>query len=328
MPNYPTESQIIARIRERFPTRADLVGLGIGDDCEWLKRCYPLVTTDCFVEGVHFDLRYMTLTDAAYRAMTANLSDIAAMGGEAGAFLLSLGLVPKRFVLSQLDLFMDGILECIHDHAATECFLAGGDVVRSPNSLFFNICMLGSVSEGAPLTRSAAAPGDLLVVFGALGQAALGFGLLEKGVKEERFSPFYDAFLRPKAQLKLGKRLRELAHAAMDLSDGLLQDCPKLLAQSRIGAEIYVDALELSELEREAAEILKLRPLDLVLQGGEDFSLLAAIAPDRLESAQVIAKELGVAMQIVGKCVEAPGLNCYNATREYVVQSCGFEHFE
>lgn len=325
--DFPSEAQIIARISERIPRRRDLLGLGIGDDCELLMRYYNLATADCFVEGVHFDLRWMTLQDVAYRGLSANISDIAAMGGEPGAFLLSLGLPSRRFSLDDIDMFLEGLSACVADHGLTGCVLAGGDVVRSPQSLFFNISMLGTVDAARMLTRNGARVGDVLMVFGSLGHSALGMQLLAQNIREQRFAAYYDAFCRPRAQTVMGPSLVGIAHAMMDLSDGLWRDSSKLLVQSGVGARLELESIEFSEVELEAARMLGFNILDLALEGGEDFSLLAAVEPTRVSEAVELARHNKVRAHVVGKCIEAQSLSCYYHAQEFRPRWVGFEHF-
>ena len=125
-----TESDVIEAIMEVFPSRRDLVTLGIGDDCAVLARGERLVTTDASVEGVHFDVAWMTLADAAYRCLTSNLSDVAAMGGEPGCFTLALGLRPD-LGFDEIRGAIGAMRQCVEEHGLSRCALVGGDVVRS-----------------------------------------------------------------------------------------------------------------------------------------------------------------------------------------------------
>lgn len=315
------ESQIIDTIQSIFPTRDDLVSRGIGDDCAVIRIPHELVTTDAAVSHVHFDLSWMHASDAAYRCLTANISDIAAMGGIPGPFTLALGLpqaLPKRHEhrpLNPLQLediagAIAALRTCIEDHGLTECWLIGGDVVRSPE-LMFSITMFGRCDGHAPVMRNGAHPGDAVVVLGSPGMSHIGLGLCLKGLSytnDTRLLPFLDAFKRPRALPYLARAIarESLATAMMDLSDGIRTDLPRLLAQSRCGARINIDALVPSEYMRYAAQLSQLDPVSAMLCGGEDFGLLLTCPPQNLHDISYLAEQNHTECRCIGTCTDGP----------------------
>src|SRR5690606_29664721 len=145
------ESRIIDAIRGGFPPRPDLTYLAIGDDTAHLAGPWPLVTTDAMVEQVHFDLSLMTWGDVAFRALAANLSDIAAMGGIPGPFTMALGL-SEGLTPDQADDLVQGLHDCIVRHRAQHVLLVGGDVCRSATP-FISITLMGRTVGAGPVGR-------------------------------------------------------------------------------------------------------------------------------------------------------------------------------
>jgi thiamine-monophosphate kinase len=246
-PAAATEATIIERLRQRFAMASPRLLTGIGDDCAVLHlgngdpggRALNardwLVTTDLLIEGVHFDLRWLNLADAGYKALAVNLSDIAAMGGTA-VFAFGCLAVPPGTAPSAVEELLDGV-----EQAAREAgvILAGGDTVRGPQwAIGFTV--LGEV-QGAPLLRASARPGDTLWHTGVLGLSALGLARLCAGEAEQAGAAALSAHRRPQAQLAAGQWLRAqgLATACMDTSDSLAQ-CLLQLAEAS-GAGLLLD---------------------------------------------------------------------------------------
>jgi thiamine-monophosphate kinase len=247
LPAAATEAAIIERLRQRFAAVSPRLLTGIGDDCAVLHlgngdpggRALNardwLVTTDLLVEGVHFNLRWLGLADAGYKALAVNLSDIAAMGGTA-AFAFGCLAVPPGTTPSAVEGLLDGV-----EQAASEAgvILAGGDTVRGPQwAIGFTV--LGEV-QGMPLLRSGARPGDTLWHTGSLGLSTLGLARLCANEAEQAEDAALSAHRRPAAQLAAGRWLREegLATACLDTSDSLAQ-CLLQLADAS-GAGLLLD---------------------------------------------------------------------------------------
>jgi thiamine-monophosphate kinase len=269
---------LIADLLGRQPVAGD-VRLGVGDDCALLRASGTLaVTTDMLVENVHFSLSYMSLKEIGYRAMAANLSDLAAMGARPRFGLLSLGLsaAPSQ---SQVQELLQGMLELAGRHGL---LLVGGDTVKAP-VLTINLCLLGQCET--PLLRSQAREGDIIMVTGPLGLSAAGLACLRQGLEDPFCAPLIAAHKFPAPRLAAGQALAAsgLAGAVMDISDGLAMDLNRLARSSRVRAVVEAQRIPLTPELRQAAGRLGQDPLAWALGGGEDFELLFSCHPAREE---------------------------------------------
>ncbi len=262
-----------------------LVKFGIGDDTALLSPSGEsdcILTCDAFIEGVHF-LRDLHPADSVgYKALARAASDIAAMGGIPRAFLLTLAL-PQALTGRWLCHFLSGMKRAARNLGAQ---LIGGDTTQS-RQVFISITVLGQTQRGRALLRSGARPGDLIYVSGRLGHAQLGLELLRHGVAKR---PSRDRALRaalrqhlyPAIRVELGAWLaqRRIPSAMMDLSDGLSTDLPRLCRASGVGARIDSQRIPCVEIPPRAASGLRrvqLNPLQLALDGGEDYELLLTV---------------------------------------------------
>ena len=248
----------IARIRRRAgPSRKGLV-LGIGDDCAVFRPRGAaedlLFTTDLLLEDVHFRRRTHSAEDVGWKAVARGLSDIAAMGGSARFFLLSLA-VPKWVDDRWLDEFYRGALRLA---GRERVVLAGGDLARNPK-FACDVVVCGAVPRGTALRRDGAKAGDAIYVSGRLGGSALGLA--------GRRGSAWKMHTRPEPRLALGRFLRERLHAtaAMDLSDGLSLDLRRLCLASRLSSSIQTPPLFPGATLQQA------------LHGGEDYELLFTV---------------------------------------------------
>lgn len=266
----------------RYFTRAILqqagghaaVALGIGDDAALLEPTPGhqwVISTDSLVQGVHFPERYCPV-DLGYRALAVAVSDLAAMGARPLAFTLALTLpeVDETWLKS----FSDGLAQSALDHRIS---LVGGDTTRGP--LNIGITVFGEAPSGTALRRSGAQPGDLLCVGGFLGDGAAGLAVvLDQPVPEVlgQIDREYLAgrFWRPRAQCELGMALSGLASAAIDVSDGLLQDAGHLALTSDVALHLQADAVPVSSaLQAWPAQ----QQREWMLRGGDDYVLLFSI---------------------------------------------------
>lgn len=324
------EHEIIAAIQKIFPCRTDVSPCGIGDDCAVLCDGLVLLTTDASVEGVHFDLSWMTPADAAYRCMTSNISDVAAMGAFAGPFSLALGLPPSMCdedILSIIQAFKT----CITDHELSDCWLIGGDVVRS-SVLMFSVTVLGRRPAWPLVYRTGAMPGHHILLAGHPGMSAAGLALCQRNMHCEPLpvhAPFLQAFRRPRALTKLGPELARqgLVSAMMDTSDGVRTDLPRLLMQSHCGADIHVDAFVPSSTLSCLSQTLKSDAQDWMMCGGEDFGLLMTADAKHVKIIEWLAREHGVSCYDIGVCTSATGMRWYEGGRLCRRVDQSFLHF-
>jgi thiamine-monophosphate kinase len=284
-PHTIQEFAFIEGLHRRFGKTGRGVVLGIGDDAA-LLRVSPgedfVATTDLLVEGVHFTLTTASYEDVGYKAAAANISDIAAMGGRPQYLLVSIAIGPAHG-RSQLHGLYRGIMTACRPHGIQ---LVGGDTSASRRDLFLNVTLTGSVARGKALRRDGARPGDLVYVTGTLGDSLAGLCLLAKRPPRLRGGPqlvssLIARHLRPSPRVEIGRALstRGLATAGIDLSDGLSGDLVHLCRQSRVGAEIDIEALPVSAALETYAQRLGADPADLARQGGEDYELLFTVTP-------------------------------------------------
>jgi thiamine-monophosphate kinase len=326
--NHWNEDQIIQMIARHFASRPDVVPLGIGDDCACICDNQRLITTDASVEGVHFDLAWMSLADAAYRCLASNVSDIAAMGAYAGPFTLALGL-PPTLAFADIEAAIGAFRQCIDAHGLDKCWLIGGDVVRSP-AVFFSITVLGCLPDWPIVTRSGAHPDDRIYIAGNVGYAAAGLEICRRQLfAHSAFGVFLDAFRRPHALTQFGPKIAKhrLATAMMDLSDGLYCDLPKLLKQSQLGAVIQMDQLHPTNELAKAAEMLGMKPIDWMVCGGEDFGLLITVPPQNQNDFENLAKDCHVPYQNIGICTKQPDIQWIDGNQSIQIRDHSFSHF-
>ncbi len=268
--------------------------IGIGDDAAaWqTQEGIELSTTDTVVEGVHFTQATTPWQDLGWKVMAANLSDIAAMGGTPLYALVTLG-VPPSTPASAIEALYRGMIEaCLRYSSA----IVGGDIARAP--VFFVSVTLNGTHQGKPMLRSAAQPGDLLAVTGFLGSSRGGLELLLRpstSVPVAAAEYLAQAHRRPRPRLNEGRALvEEGVLAAMDISDGLMDDLGKMMAASGTAAEVDSTRVPVHPLLREA---FSERAVSLALAGGEDYELLYSApvpimerALARIPSAAVIGR--------------------------------------
>ena len=282
-----------------------IVEVGIGDDAAiWTPQpgTVSVVTTDTLVEGVHFRLDWIDWESLGFKMLAVNLSDLAAMGAVPRLVTVSLGLrgTERLDDLRTMYAGMGGLAE------AHGVIVAGGDIVRSPERLMLSVTAIGEVAAGKELRRSRANVGDLVVVSGTLGASAAGLEVLSHPEKYRDLATtglLIAAHVRPNPRLALGQLLADAgATSAMDLSDGLLGDLPKILKASRVGARIDSRLLPVAPALRALfPDRNRGRWLDMALRGGEDYELLFTIPPDRFDGLRERAGRTGATVTAIGE---------------------------
>ncbi|ABK42690.1 thiamine-phosphate kinase [Magnetococcus marinus MC-1] len=309
------------------------VQLGIGDDaaCLVVPRTQDLLaTTDTMVEGIHFS------SDAdpyllGQKALAVNLSDIAAMGGLPRWYLLSMA-VPNRTSQSWLEEFARGV------KAASEMFhvaLVGGDTVRSNAKIVITVQMLGLIGQHRAVARSGAQVGDRLYLSGTLGDSAFGLAhLLGKlpAMLADDVSYLSRRHHLPEPRIQLGMALQDaaLAHACIDVSDGLLADLQHICEASQVSAVVDVEKLPFSESAQRVIAQYGRSALELALTGGEDYELLFAISPGAADQVEKIVHQVGVSLVEIGEVVgvgERPGVVVRQGGEVLSIAQSGWTHF-
>jgi thiamine-monophosphate kinase len=286
------EFELLAKLRERLPSPGPRVRLGSGDDAAVTVPAGATATSvDAVVDGVHFRRQQSEPAQIGRKALAAALSDLAAMGAQAGEAYVVAG-VPADLDEDEFLAILDGMLALAAETGTT---LAGGDLTRAP-VLSLALTVVGHAPTPELLvSRGGARPGDALVLTGELGGAAAGLLLLEQPELAGAVSPETAAALRrrqlePTPRLRLGQALAQAgARAMIDLSDGLGSDGRHLAAASGVALRIDAEALPLANGVAEVAAAAGRDPLELAAGGGEDYELLAAIPPDEVDTSLAIA---------------------------------------
>lgn len=295
--------------------------MGIGDDCALLRPDAGLelaVTTDMLVEGRHF-LPGADAEALGHKALAVNLSDLAAVGATPRWVTLALALpaADEKWLAA----FARGFFALAERYQAD---LIGGDTTRGP---LLTICVtaLGEVPSGVAMYRAGARPGDDIWVSGELGGAALVLAHPELGVE---FPLLAHRLHRPEPRVELGERLRGLAHAAIDVSDGLAGDIGHILERSQVGAVV-----EYAKVPRPAA-FAGFRSLeaDCVLAGGDDYELVFTAAQQQRREIEALSRELEIPLTRIGAiqvdaAAGAARLQVLDAGGKPIAHRGGYDHF-
>jgi len=312
--------------------RRDRLRIGIGDDgAVWRPPVGHelVITTDMLIEGVHFRLDWTDWEALGHKALAVNLSDVAAMGGRPRLAFVSIGLRGTERDQDVLKFYRGVRTLCERFRVA----VAGGDTSRSPHGLVIAVTLVGDVPrDGRPLlTRGAARPGDVIGVTGPLGLAAAGLRVLERGLKTLDGSPaMAAAYHRPTPRVREGLLLRRCGvRAAMDLSDGLLGDLPKVCEESNVSAIVDTFRLPIPHAIRWAFPDW----CELALRGGEDYELLFTASPPLFRRVRQAFQRAGLRPPVeIGTIVEAGGEGPVVKLRDLlgkveVAAPGGYDHF-
>lgn len=316
------EFDLIARWFTRPARRAPQVALGSGDDCALLAPAPGMqlaVSTDMLVEGRHF-VSTVAPDRLGHKALAVNLSDLAACGARPLAFTLALAM--PRVDEAFLDGFARGLFALADAHG---CDLVGGDTTAGP--LAICITVFGEVPAGEALLRSGARPGDEVWVSGTLGDARLALEVMRgrERLAGEDFERVREAMERPAPRVALGRALRGVASAAIDVSDGLLGDLGHVLRASNVGARIDADAAPrgpvLARLRVDAQR-------EYALAGGDDYELAFTAPPAARDAVLAAGRAAGVAVTPLGVVEREPGLRVVDAAgRSLARRFAAFDHF-
>jgi thiamine-monophosphate kinase len=295
-----SERHLIERAAQKLRARSGAgLRVGIGDDAAVMHprdRTEWVLTTDAFLENVHFLLRAHSAEDVGYKALARATSDLAAMGARPLYFLLSLAL-PLSCTAKWFDRFLEGMSRAARSFGLV---LAGGDTTKSPLAAI-NLTVIGEVTPGRAVLRSGARPGNLVCVSGTLGEAELGLRLLQRGLqKRKKWKRLLRKHLHPEPRLALGEWLAKSgrATAMIDTSDGLSTDLAHICEASGVGAKVWAARIPKVSVPSDLRK-LGLDPLRLALDGGEDYELLFTV-PRRL--GQHLPRAVhGVPIRIIGE---------------------------
>lgn len=311
----------LARVSGSDPA---IEALGVGDDAAILPMVpgHKLVACkDVLVEGRHF-FSNVSPASLGHKSLAVNLSDLAAMGARPIGCLLGLGIpaVKDAWIAS----FAEGF-NALADRFC--CPLVGGDTVSSDRGVFISVTALGSLPNGATgLLRSAAQPDDDIWVSGPLGAPDIALQVLSGTLADPHDClPLIRGLLeQPEPRVALGQQLLGVAHAAIDISDGLTQDLGHVLAASGVGAVLDLDQLPVhAALSRFDPDTVQ----TALLQGGDVYELCFTAPSCRREQIGEIGQGLGLAITRVGKIRDEPGLFANVNGELAVLKASGFDHF-
>jgi thiamine-monophosphate kinase len=306
--------------RHFAPLATDPAALGLLDDAAVLTPSPGhalVVTTDCMVESVHF-LAADGPDAIARKLLRVNLSDLAAMGARPRGYFLGLAL-PRGTDEAWIAAFAAGLAA---DQQTFGITLLGGDTTASPDRLVLNITAMGEVPQGGELRRGGAHAGDDLWVSGTIGDATAGLAIKLRGLVIADSAYFLDRLHLPTPRLALGQGLRGLATAALDVSDGLLQDAGHIGTASRLAVIVEQSALPLSP---QAAAVL---PATDLATGGDDYELVFAAPPAARDAVLALGRALGVQVTRIGHLAAGQGVELRDDQgRAVPLARRGYQHF-
>ena len=275
-----------------------VIALGIGDDCALLKPVVGeeiAITSDMLVEGRHF------LLDAnpellGRKALAVNLSDLAAMGARPLGFTLAIAL-PKVDEL-WLGAFAKGLFAIANQYS---CPLIGGDTTAGPRTI--SIAAFGSVPSGKAIRRSGAKAGDDIWISGAVGDARLTLAALrhEINLPENDLKQIDHRMHNPTPRVELGIKVRDIASAALDVSDGLLGDLQHILKQSQVSAEVFLERIPKSGILQKQSEDIQNQ---FAASGGDDYEICFTAPIEHRNTIDKISKELNLPLTRIGSITE------------------------
>ena len=328
-----TEDELVSAVRRVLGGEAPGVVLGVGDDAALVEADGRLgiLTTDMLLEGVHFDRSTISARDLGAKAVTVNVSDVAAMGGSPRYALVAVA-VPAEVGLAWVIELYGGIRDAGAEYAVS---VVGGDTNRS-DRVVVSVMVTGEVPRGRAVTRAGARPGDRVAVTGALGASAGGLrvaraaagdpSILSAGWARDLLS----AHVRPVARVGEGQTLAQAGATAMiDLSDGLSTDLGRVCAASGVRAIVRLDAVPVAPGLDDLRSALGPDPLDLAVHGGEDYELLATLPPGAVDAvADLLSTRFGTALTVGGEVGVGAGVVAIDpGGAERPLEPKGWDHF-
>ena len=324
--NQIGEFGLIDLIKKKILSKDKQVLVNIGDDAAVIKSSpnrLLIFTTDTMVERIHFDLTYFTPEEIGWKAMVANLSDIAAMGGLPKYALVTVGL-PKFMRAEDVLSIYKGASKIAKRY---NCKIIGGDTTLAPKDIFISIALLGEVEKELLVTRSGAKKGDLICVTGNLGEAQAGLEFLKKHGRQKL--SFVRKHLQPQPRIKeariLVKKLN--VNSMIDISDGLSSELFHLTEESQLGAIIYEQNIPVSSKCLRLATLLNKKPMSWALSSGEEYELLFTVDRKDLSKIEKIKKKVNISFigEMVDKRDGVKLIQKSGAKKE--LNKMGFVHF-
>ena len=281
----------------------------IGDDASFVStnsNTQQVNSIDTSIEGVHF-LATMTAENIAYRSCVVALSDLAACGARPQWYSIALTL--PELDEDWLQGYSNGLKKFSEEYRIP---LIGGDTTKGP--LTISVQVMGEVDKGKTLLRSKAKADQLIFVSGVIGDAYLGLIELQNDPKSEKN---VNSYLYPKARIDLGLGLIDLATAAIDISDGLIQDLELICNSSGVGAEIYFEKIPTSKNDK---------TLELI-NSGDDYELCFTADEDKLDEIIKLSNTLNIPLTEIGRITSSRELILYDKDQKPMNSASGYKHF-
>ncbi|PCI08265.1 MAG: thiamine-phosphate kinase [Gammaproteobacteria bacterium] len=319
-----TEFDIIKKYFTFSHNRND-VNFAIGDDCASVtvpEGKQLLVTADTLISGVHFP-ENTAAEDIAYKAIMVNLSDLAAMG--ATPAWLTLAITLPKIDEKWLQAFSDQLKNILTDF---NICLIGGDTTKGHLSI--TIQAMGLCDTDKILRRSQAAVGDKIFVTGYMGDAAIGLGVIMKGINDEVLLPCIQKLNRPEARVKFAEELVLYAKCAIDVSDGLIADLGHVVDASGCGARIDLQDIQLSASAKHYFEHYNNNEVDwsMVLAQGDDYELCFTVNNNNEAAVQKLAEKHHLKISCIGEITDSSELLFIDLNGKVVnIYGTGFQHF-
>jgi thiamine-monophosphate kinase len=324
--NQIGEFGLIDLIKRRISAKDERVPVNMGDDAAVIKSSpgrFLIFTTDTFVERVHFDLRYFNFEEVGWKAMAANLSDIAAMGGLPTYALVTVGL-PKSMQSEDVLSIYRGASQIARQH---KCRIVGGDTTLVPKDLFVSVALLGEVEKRYLVTRRGAKRDDSICVTGRLGETQAGLEYLREHGRKQLF--LVKKHLKPQPRINQSRTLVKnlKTNSMIDISDGLSSELFHLCKESSLGALIYEQDIPISSKCRKLVSLLGGSPLSRALSSGEEYELLFTV--DKRDFAKLKEMRRRVDFSIIGQMVDRKeGIKIMGKSgKKKKLSRMGFTHF-
>lgn len=339
------EFGLIDRIRRIVNIRVDdavvheSLRFGIGDDAAVFRPTpgkVQLLTSDALIEGIHFDLTFTSMKHLGWKAMVANISDIAAMGGVPRYATVTLSL-PRKISVEMVEELYEGIAFACKKYS---CLIIGGDTTTSHANMMISISLTGEAEEARVAYRSGAKVGDAICVTGHLGGSVAGLKILQREKERflknpgkefqpslEEYQPAIGKHLMPQPRLDRAKTLTNdlHIHAMIDISDGLASEVHHLCAAGGVGAQIYEHNLPVEATTQRIALELSEHVTEYLLYGGEEYELLFTLSDEEYAKLEKLTEDV----TIIGRVQEKEkGIELIREQGEHeALRSGGWEHF-